>query len=462
MRRFQLKQISASFRRWGNAIGLGFALLASFTFVCSRGQAALLGDVDGDARVTANDAVRLLEGVMGLRNPTSRERLLGDVWPSHADPRIISRIWTLGDGVVDTADVMDTLRTAIGLVPARDIGPVVYDVAGSGRPFVQSVSAAMESNPKGVGDGPAEEITLFAPYDLAIAPNGNVYFTENDTSRIRALTPDGMVRTVAGGLTRGYVDGKGAKALFNLPMGLALLPNGDLVVADCWNHVIRKVTLDGEVTTLAGTGFMGNANGIATKASFNSPNGVATDPAGNVYVADTGNNLIRKITPDGKVTTLAGQGDIGLLDGYGTKCLFNKPTGVTYDPRDGGLYIADMSNQSIRKYSGQDGYVVTVAGLRIQGAVDGSGSNARFSLPYAVDLDSQGNVWVADWGNGLVRVMDQNNKVKTMAGNPPDGGYMQGPASAMHFAGLMSVRRAPNGLIYVTPSDSQRIQVYAP
>jgi sugar lactone lactonase YvrE len=418
--------------------------------------------VDGDARVTVKDAVRLLQGVMELRHLTGRDRLLGDVSPANPNASVISRRWTLGDGVIDAADVLDTLKTAIGLIPARDIGPVVYNVAGSGRTVVQSVAAVMKNDPRRVEDGLAEEIALFDPYDLAVAPDGNVYFVEYGTGRVRVLTPDGKVRTIAGGLIKGYADGKGDEARFNLPMGIALLPNGDIVVADTYNHAIRKVTLAGDVTTLAGNGRPGNSDGIGAKASFSAPNGVGTDPAGNVYVADTTNNLLRKITPDGKVTTLAGSGQPGLEDGYKTECRLNQPTGVAYDPRDGGIYIADMSNQAIRKYSAKDGYVVTVAGVRVQGVVDGSGSNARFSLPYGVDLDPNGNLWIADWRNGLVRVMDKSGKVKTVAGVPPDGGYLEGPASVARFTGLMNVRCAPNGFVYLAATDNERIQVYAP
>jgi hypothetical protein len=151
-----------------------------------------------------------------------------------------------------------------------------------------------------------------------------------------------------------------------------------------------------------------------------------------------------------------------LDDGYKTACRLNQPTGVTYDPRDGSIYIADMSNQAIRKYSAKDGYVLTLAGDRIQGVMDGSGSNVRFNLPFGVDLDPKGNLWIADWRNGLLRKLDRYGNVKTMAGVPPDGGYLEGPASMARFTGLMNVRYAPNSFVYLAATDNERIQVYAP
>lgn len=430
--------------------------------VAPSAHAALMGDVDGDSRVTVKDAVRVLQGTLGARKWTARDRLLGDVSPANPSSAIVARRWTRGDGILDEADVAGILRVAIGMIPERDIGPVVYDVAGSGITILQMPKNVLKKDPERFGDGRAEEITLFDPYDLAIAPNGDVFFTEYQSGRIRVLKPDGTVRTLAGNVQPGFQDGRGDDAQFKNPMGIALLPSGDLIVADAYNNAIRKVTLDGEVTTLAGNGRPGAVNATGAEASFRAPNGVATDPDGNVYVADTGNNLLRKISPDGKVVTLAGSGQPGLEDGYVRMCRFYLPAGVTYDPLDGGVYVADMGNHAIRKFSAKTGYVVTLAGDSRPGWTDGEGSNAKFTAPYGMDLDTKGNLWIADWKSGLMRVMDPSRKVVTKAGVPPDGGYLEGPALEAQFTGLMNVRCAPNGFIYLADTDNERIRIYAP
>lgn len=426
-------------------------------------HAALMGDVDGDRQVTVGDAVRLLQGITGLRPSTAREKLLGDLWPEQETAQILHRRWTKGDGELTPADAVSVLKTAIGMQPLRDIGPVVYDVAGFGPFFTANAEKLHRENSPLVGDGPAEQILLFDPYDAAIGSGGEVYFTEYATGRIRVLETNGYVRTLAGGLTQGYVDGKGHRARFNRPMGIALLPDGSLVVADAFNHVIRRVTLNGEVTTLAGSGRPGWYDSWGTGASFNWPNGVGTDPDGNVYVADTSNHVIRKIATNGEVTTLAGEGEPGFQDGQGERARLYHPTGVFFDPRDGSLLIAEMSNHAIRKLT-KEGYVSTLAGNGLPGHGDGHGRNAEFTAPYGVDLDPQGRIWIADWKGGMVRVLypEQNNKVETAAGIPPDGGYIEGPALEARFKGLMYVRYAPNGMVYLTDTDNQRIRVLAP
>ncbi|MBW3624479.1 MAG: SMP-30/gluconolactonase/LRE family protein [Armatimonadetes bacterium] len=407
------------------------------------------------------DAVGILQGVTGLRTPTGRERLLGDVSPQNTEARVIRGRWTLGDGELTLEDVTFLLRMSLGLAPIRDLGPVVYDVAGSGSITVQEPSNILKKNPKLLDDGNAFEIALFDPYDIAIAPQGDVFFTEYYTGRVRVLKPDGTVRTLAGGITPGYLDGPGNRARFNRPMGLALLPNGNIVVADTYNHVIRIVTPSGHVSTLAGSGRPGSGDGIGARTSFYQPNGVATDPSGNVYVADTANHLIRKITPQGGVTTIAGDGTPGHRDGFGEEARLNYPSGVLFDPRDGGLFIADMANQMIRKQS-KSSYVVSLAGNGKAGTTDDYGYNAQFTAPYGVDLDSQGRLWIADWKNGLVRVMHPDSKVETVAGVAPDGAYREGPALIARFTGLMNVRIAPDWLIYLADTDNQRIRVLAP
>ena len=162
--------------------------------------------------------------------------------------------------------------------------------------------------------------------------------------------PEGTTSTIAGTAgTSGAADGTGANALFNLPYGITIDPDENLYVTDTNNHIIRKITPDGVVTTFAGTaGTPGSADGTGTNASFNSPYGITIDPDGNLYVTDTGIQTIRMITPGGVVTTIAGTaGSTGSADGTGTNASFDHPHGITVDPA-GNLYVADTNNHSIR------------------------------------------------------------------------------------------------------------------
>jgi sugar lactone lactonase YvrE len=228
------------------------------------------------------------------------------------------------------------------------------------------------------------------------------------------VTPGGAVTTLAGLAGKwGSADGTGSAARFYQPFGVAVDSAGTVYVADTYNHTIRKVTPGGVVTTLAGNasivdqgGFPigGYADGTGGAARFYRPNGVAVDSAGNVYVADTDNNTIRKVTPGGAVTTLAGlAGSPGTNDGTGSAAWFCNPCGVAVDSA-ANVYVADTGNSTIRKVT-PGGAVTTLAGLgRSRGSVDGTGSGARFNTPTGVAVDSAANVYVADSWNYTIRI----------------------------------------------------------
>lgn len=210
----------------------------------------------------------------------------------------------------------------------------------------------------GFADGPAARSAFADPFGVAAGPRGTVYVTDGgDNNRIRVIAPDGTVATLAGG-REGYADGKGGAAMFDTPSALALDHQGNLYVADTGNHAIRKVTPDGTVSTLAG-GERGFADGIGKAARFNGPVGIAVDDAGIVFVADTYNDRIRRIARDGTVMTVAGDDQPGLEDGPAAAARFDTPSGIAVAP-DGTLFVADTGNHAVRRIDGT-GQVSTVA-----------------------------------------------------------------------------------------------------
>jgi len=279
----------------------------------------------------------------------------------------------------------------------------------------------------GSTDGTGAAASFDNPTGVATDSAGNVYVADTDNDIIRKITPAGVVTTLAGtaGMA-GSTDGMGAAARFNFPSGVATDSAGNLYVAD--NETIRKIAPGGVVTTLAGmAGMTGSSDGTGAAARFNGPWGVAADTAGNVYVADLGNETIRKITPAGVVTTLAGMaGMTGSTDGTGAAARFNGPQGVATDSADN-IYVADFGNDTIRKVT-PDGAVTTFAGTAgMFGSSDGTGAAARFYQPSGVASDSAGNLYVADVSNDTIRKITPAGLVTTIAGQPRLNGYLPGP-----------------------------------
>jgi sugar lactone lactonase YvrE len=256
-----------------------------------------------------------------------------------------------------------------------------------------------------------EEYDL-SPAGIAVDDAGNVYVVDS-SSRLRKVTPAGVVSTLAGSGTWGFADGTGVAAQFNNPTGLAVDKAGNIFVADKGNRRIRKVTPAGVVSTLAGSGVNGYADGNGTAAQFSSPNGVAVDGAGNLLVTDGSygyplgfpddsevtNFSVRKITPAGVVSTLAGSNVPGYVDAVGTAARFNFPYGVAVDSA-GNVYVTDPWNRRIRKVT-PEGAVSTIGGSGFSGLRDGTGAVAQFWFPAGVAVDSAGALYIADSGGCL-------------------------------------------------------------
>ncbi len=325
------------------------------------------------------------------------------------------------------------------------------------------VTFAGQAGVSGDAEGLAAAARFNAPSSLVADKWANVYIADSGNNAIRFMTVAGQVSTYAGaqhreGQTRqaGTADGTigdGGTARFRNPTALALddsspsavAAGGFLIyVADTGNHTIRKIAPeDGKVTTLAGTaGTPGSTDGFGAAALFSSPSAIAVDASGNLYVADTGNHTIRKITPAGAVSTLAGRaGSPGSLDGNGSVARFNGPAGIAVDT-DGTVYVADTNNHTIRSVA-QDGTVATVAGAAgVAGSTDtatGPSSVARFKKPAGLSLDAFKNLYVADSGNHTVRKIAATGAVVTLAGAAGSVGTadaQNGPGADARFNGL--------------------------
>ncbi len=266
------------------------------------------------------------------------------------------------------------------------------------------VSTFAGNSISGDANGAGTTAKFNQPFGIAIDSQGNVYVADIGNHKIQQLTTasDGtvMVSTLAGS-EAGFRDGIGTAAKFYFPIGVAVDNAGNVYVGDKYNQKIRKITPARVVSTFAGSGQQGFADGTGAAAQFNNPNGVAVDSEGNVYVADEGNHKIRKITPAGVVSTFAGSGQRGFADGTGTAAQFNRPYDVAVDS-EGNVYVADLFNHKIRKITPAR-VVSTFAGSGQLGSADGTGPAAKFKYPNGVAVDSEGNVYVADEGNHKIR-----------------------------------------------------------
>jgi hypothetical protein len=298
-------------------------------------------------------------------------------------------------------------------------------------------------------------------YDNA-GTGANLNLVPVTTSAPADIPAPPTISTLAGQpLISGNSDGVGSAALFYYPSGIAADNSGNLYLADTDNNTIRKIVAStGAVSTLAGlTGSSGAADGTGSAARFNNPSGVAADSAGNVYVADTVNNTLRMVTPQGSVTTLAGSpGVAGSTDGIGTAARFQGPQGLALDA-SGNLYVADTNNHTIRKVVLSTASVTTVAGTAGNpGSADGSGSSAQFDFPSGVAVDSVGNVYVADTENNTIREILPSGVVATSAGLAGYSGCADGRGVAARFDSPSAVAVDSSGNVYVTDTDNFTIR----
>ncbi|MFD0321374.1 gluconolaconase [Lysobacter gummosus] len=297
---------------------------------------------------------------------------------------------------------------------------------------------------RGLRDGAAAQARFADPYGLVRSGNGTLYLSDaGDSNRIRMIRPDGSVATVAGS-KEGFADGVGTAAAFSTPSGLALDSAGNLYVADTGNHAIRKISKLGAVTTLAGTGIAGYRDGPGAQAQFNGPIGVAVDQRGRVFVADTYNDRIRVIQPDGTVSTLAGGDKPGFLDGAAAIARFDTPTALALDAQ-GLLWVADTRNKALRKVE-PDGDVITLTLVP-----DSEGGNPLYR-PSALAIAHDGVMYVGDMLSGLTFQIRPDGNWTVLTG--------QAQEQRLSLPAAMTLDR--DGAVYVTDAASYRVHRIAP
>jgi sugar lactone lactonase YvrE len=392
----------------------------------------------------------------------------GDLFVTDTGNHTIRRITAEG--------VVSTFAGAPGLAGGTDAtassarfnspGDLAFDavgnlyVADTGNKTIRKITAggtvttvAGRAGFYGINDGTREAARFGSPTALTSDANGNLWVL--DGHRLRAVTSSGEVTTVAGSLLPGANNGTGNGAEFFNPLAVCRAPTGDFYIADTGNSVVRVVSPGAVVATFAGTASSGNVDGTATNARFHSPRGAALDAAGNVYIADAGNHTIRRVTLSGVATTFAGSGAPGSLDGKGTEAQFNAPQSVAADAA-GNVYVADTGNHVLRVIS-PDGLVTTLAGSAgFKGSLDGTGNDARFSQPRGVALDAAGNIYVSDAGNFTVRKVTPAGVVSTLAGSAGVSGSADGTGAAARLGGPGALTWESSGNLLLVDANAIR------
>ncbi|EEF63094.1 NHL repeat containing protein [Pedosphaera parvula] len=385
-------------------------------------------------------------------------------------------------GVVTTlAGLSGTAGSADGTnSSARFLGPQGVAVDSTGTVFIADtanstirvmtaagvVTTLAGSPSEGSINGVTSSARFYSPQNVAVDGQNNIYVADTQNSVIRKITPFGVVSVLAGTTgVFGSADGSGANALFSGPQGIAVDGGGNIYVADTGNSTIRKITPSGSTSTLAGSaGNPGNADGAGITAQFYQPQGVAVDSANNVYVADTGNHTVRMVTPGGISSTLAGlAGTFGTFDGTNAGARFNGPTGIAVDGA-GNLYVTDYNNDTIRKVTSA-GAVTTLAGWTgMWGSIDGAGNSALFFGPSGISVDALGNLYVIDSGNSTLRKLTLSGgtwTVSTVAGMPGVNGGIDGSGAGAEFYYPAGVTVSAAGYVYVADAGNNTIRSQA-
>lgn len=481
------------------------------------GVAGQAGAIDGDATVARlGDIEGLALATDGtLYFTESGNRLVRKVSPAGVVSTLAGSAGTSGssDGSGSAARFGQPTGIALGgdgaLYVADTLNHTVRRVTTAGVVTTWAGAAGQAGNV----DASAGSARFRAPYGVAAAADGTLYVTDSLNYAVRQVAPDrtvttlaalsdvpdaGMAASIPAGLAvdgdgsllvadpgahrllrvtlagavsqafgaaplPGGVDAAATAARFNTPSALVTDVDGTVFVADAGGHAIRRIQPDGTVTTLAGkSGTVGSADGTGAAARFNSPSGIALDASGNLYVADTGNHVIRRVTPSGVVSVFAGQaGAAGATDATGTAARFSSPRGLAFDP-GGNLLVADTGNHVLRRIT-PAGVVTTLAGLAgLNGAFDASGINARFNAPWAVAVAPDGTAYVSDQLNRTIRRVTPAGAVTTLAGSAGAAGDDDGTGAAARFRAPAGLGTDADGNVYVADRDGHTVRRITP
>ena len=326
---------------------------------------------------------------------------------------------------------------------SRDAVGQVTTLAGSGSP--------------GVEDNTGSAASFSEPFGVAIDLHDNIIVAEGGQgNRIRIITPQGVVQTIAGS-EEGFADGRGAAARFNTPSAIAIDKRGNIFVADTSNNRIRKVSTEGVVSTVAGSLYRGYKDGPADQAQFDAPVGVAVDGEGNIFVADTYNDRIRKVSAGGEVSTIAGAGLPGHADGQSDVALFDTPCGIAVDGQ-GNLFVADTGNDAIRKITPQ-GEVSTIAGAgQNEGATQAN--DPELDRPVGITITHDGFLFVVSQGDGRIHRITPEGEIAEYAGH--SSGFRNASGRAARFNGPSGIALDHEGNLYVADTENYLVRKVAP
>lgn len=359
--------------------------------------------------------------------------------------------------LTDSGSYSVEVSNANGSIRSSTATLTVLGSTGTGDTHVFTTFTGASGSPGG-GNGNLSVARFNGPNGLAFDSAGNLYIADENNHAIRKISTNGTVTTFAGQAgSAGSNDGTGVNARFLYPKGLAIDTAGNVYVADSFNHIIRKITPAGVVTTLAGlAGTLGATDGLGSAARFNYPIGIAVAADGTVYVADRSSSTIRRISSNGMVSTLAGNpGSVGTSNGTGSAARFTEPTGLTIDAA-GNLFVADTFNHTIRKVT-PAGVVTTFAGQPgIGGHVDGLGG--RLSYPNGLGFDVAGNLFVAQGSNATVRRITADGVISTVAGVPNLHGNTDGLGSVTRFGTPIAVAADITGNLYISDNTDNTIR----
>ncbi|MCO4761732.1 MAG: hypothetical protein KC502_09525, partial [Myxococcales bacterium] len=307
----------------------------------------------------------------------------------------------------------------------------------------------------GYQDGNSKTAKFNLPRGVDRASDGTVLVADRSNHRIRSVSPQGQVSTLAGSGIKGYINGTGSNARFSYPEDVVRGPGGTTYVADTANHRIRLISNKGQVSNFAGNGSGTWKDGAATSASFYNPQGIAADSLGVIYVADTYNQRIRKISKTGMVTTLAGGSSGSFKDGVGAAARFNYPAGLAVSA-NGTVYVADTNNHRIRRITA-NGTVTTVAGDGTKAFLDGPAAKARFNYPADVFVMSNGDVAIAERGGHRIRMLKVGGTVLSVAGTGV-GGFKDGPGVSTQVNQPWGIAGDKNDGLIVADTVNNRVR----